>query len=215
MANSTQPTKRKSATIGIDKYTFWEVMEDTASGTTYGPAQDFPGTISVSLTDSGGTEVLDADNRAYEAVSYTEKIGHDLENVDIPPEVDAAWRGAKVDEFGGFTYGKDTEQKYFAAAFRLEKDGGRWHRYVRYYKGVYSFASNASGKTRPSSGAPEFQTAKASYTALSRDSDDAVYYILDDRDMTDEQKAEIAEKWFEDINYLPTKTTTPDTTDGE
>lgn len=214
MANEVKTVKKTSGIIGVDKYTFWELTEDTPAGAVYGPAYQFPGTIQVTLTDSSGTSVIDADNGAYEAIAYTEKIGHELENVGIPPEVDAMWRGVKPDEFGGVTYGKNTKQPYFGAAFRLEMAAG-WHRYFRCYKGLYSFASNASGKTKPSSGAPEHQTGKASYTALNRDFDGAVYYILDDRDMTDEQKAEIAEKWFEDINYLPTKTTTPDTTDGE
>lgn len=58
-------------------------------------------------------------------------------------------------------------------------------------------------------------SAKASYAALNRDYDDKVMYILDDRDMTDEQRAEIAVKWFEDPDWFPTKATTPTTPDGE
>ena len=214
MANETNAIKKTSSTIGVDKYTFWELTEDALTGAVYGPAYQFPGTISVTLTDSSGTSVIDADNGAYEALSYTEKIGHDLENVDIPPEVDALWRGVEPDEFGGVAYDKNTKQKYFAAAFRLEKAGG-WHRYFRCYKGIYSFAPSANGKTKPSSGAPEAQTAKASYAALNRDYDDKVMYILDDRDMTDEQRAEIAVKWFEDPDWFPTKATTPTTPAGE
>lgn len=202
MANGVKQIRKTSNTKGVSHYTFWLLKEDTAAGTVYGDAYQFPGLVNVTLTDSGGVAVDDADNGAYEAVAYTEKIGHDIENVDIPPEVDAMWRGAEPDKFGGFTYGKDNKQAYFAAAWRLDKVEG-WHRYFRSYKGAYTLASNAGGKTAPSSGAPEFQHAKASYTALNRDFDGAVYYLLDDRDMTDEQKAKMEENWFTDPNWFP------------
>lgn len=196
--------KKPSTTIGVDKYTFFKVLTDTASGTTYDEAYSLPGAVEIVPTDAGGSQVFDADNGAYSTTTYIEKIGHDITNADIPPAVDAMWRGLEVDEFGGVAVGSNIKTVYFGVAWRTLRDDNSY-RYFRAYKGSYSFASNTGGKTKPSSGAPENQTAKATYTAVQRDSDNNYYYFLDDAQMTEAQKTEIAEKWFEDMDYLPTK----------
>lgn len=196
--------KKPSTTIGVDKYTFFKVEEDIADGITYGDAYTLPGTVQITPTDSGGNNVFDADNGQYEVDSYIEKPGHDIENADIPPEVDAMWRGLETDEFGGVEVGEETEVPYFGVAWRTLKADGSY-RYFRTYKGKYSFASNVGGKTKPSSGAPEHQTAKATFTAAKTDYNGKLYYYIDDKNLTDEQKADISEKWFTDMNYKPTK----------
>ena len=91
MANTAK--RKPLPTIGVDKYTFFKVNEDSVSGTEYGEAYNLKGTVEIAPTDSGGSDVFDADNGAYEASSYIEKLGHDITNADIPPEVDAMWRG--------------------------------------------------------------------------------------------------------------------------
>ena len=58
--------------------------EDSVSGTEYGEAYNLKGTVEIAPTDSGGSDVFDADNGAYEASSYIEKLGHDITNADIP-----------------------------------------------------------------------------------------------------------------------------------
>ena len=59
--------KKPLPTIGVDKYTFFKVNEDSVSGTEYGEAYNLKGTVEIAPTDSGGSDVFDADNGAYEA----------------------------------------------------------------------------------------------------------------------------------------------------
>lgn len=203
MANNSNTTiKKPSTTIGVDRYTFFKLLTDDMSGAAYDGGYTLPGSVQITPTDSGGSDTFDADNGAYEVNSFIEKPGHDIENADIPPEVDAIWRGLERDAAGGIKVSKIINAPYFGVAWRtLHNDGS--YRYFRTYKGKYSFASNVGGKTKPSNGAPEHQTAKATFTAVNRDYDDGLYYFIDDRDMTAEQKAEIAKKWFEDMDYMP------------
>ncbi len=89
-----------------------------------------PGTVEIAPTDEGGADVFDADNGAYDSSSYVENIGHEITNADIPPAVDAAWRGLKVDENGGVLVGTETAAPYFGVAWRTERVNGI-HRYFR------------------------------------------------------------------------------------
>ena len=203
MANENTVVKKPSTTIGVDKYTFFKVDQDTVTELTYGTGYTLPGTVQITPTDSGNSDTFDADNNAYEVSTYIEKTGHDIENADIPPQVDAMWRGLKVDEVGGIAVNNKTEAPYFGVAWRTEHNNGSY-RYFRTYKGKYSFASNVGGKTKPSSGSVDHQTAKATFTADTPDNNDDMYYYIDDTDLTAEGKAEIATKWFEDMKYKPT-----------
>ena len=193
---------RPMPTIGVDRYTFFEVISDTKEKTEYGEAQSLPGLVEIAPTDSGGSDVFDADNGAYEVTSYIEKIGHEITNADIPPAVDAQWRGLTLKD-GGVEVSNNGRTKYFGVVWRvLKKDGS--YRYFRSYKGAYSFASNIGGKTKPSEGAPENQTAKATYTAVQRESDGNYYYYIDENDFPESLTREAFEaKWFTDLNYYP------------
>lgn len=191
-------------TIGVDKYTFFPVQSDTSEKITYGTAQALPGTVEINPTDTGGVSVFDADNGSYEAASYIEKTGHEIVNADIPPEVDAAWRGLTV-ENGLIEVGSDTKTVYFGVAWRILKSDGTY-RYARYYKGVYSFASNLGGKTKSSQGAADKQTAKAEYTALQRLCDSKLYAYMDQTDIpSDMSQDAFEEKWFSDLTWTPAK----------
>lgn len=197
-------TERKPMpTIGVKRYTFFPVKEDTATGTVYGEAYHLRGAVEITPTDSGGSDTFDADNEAYVVETYLENMGHDITNADIPPEVDAKWRGLASNN-GIVEVSAITDAPYFAVAWEVTKPGNK-SRYVRYYKGKYSFASNVGGKTKPSSGASEKQTAKASYTAEQRESDGLYYGYIDEEDIpAGITKAEFEEKWFSDPNYYPT-----------
>lgn len=199
-------TNRKPLpTIGVDKYTFFKVTEDISTGTKYDEAYNLKGLVEITPTDTGGSDVFDADNGAYETSSYIEKMGHDITNADIPPEVDAIWRGL-TQKNGLVEVGNDTKTVYFGVAWRVLKSDGSY-RYVRYYKGSYSFASNVGGKTKASSGSPEKQTAKATYTAVQRDFDNQYYAYFDENDLPEGvEKTELNEKWFTDMNWYPGKT---------
>lgn len=188
--------------IGVDKYTFFPLLTDTAAETTYGAAESLPGLVEIAPTDSGGTATFDADNGAYAALGYLEKPGHEITNADIPPEVDAKWRGLEL-ENGMLSVDGSVKDVYFGVAWRILKADGTY-RYVRYYKGTYGFASSVAGKTKPSSGSPEYQTSKATYTAVSRDSDGGIYSMIDEADLQAADKAVIAEKWFTDMDWKST-----------
>ncbi len=194
--------KKPLPTIGVDKYTFFKVTSDTEEGTEYDSAVSLPGTVEISPTDAGGTDVFDADNGAYETTSYIESIGHEITNADIPPEVDAAWRGLTMKN-GVVEVGDSVSTVYFGVAWRILKSDGTY-RYVRYYKGSYSFASNTGGKTRPSSGSIERQTATATYTAVKRSFDDNYYAYIDETDLPKSiQRDTFETEWFSDMNYYP------------
>lgn len=190
-------------TIGVDKYTFFKLISDEAEGAEYDTAYSLRGTVEISPTDAGGSEVFDADNGAYATSNYIEKIGHEITNADIPPEVDAMWRGLETKN-GMVEVGNDNKTVYFGVAWRIKKADGTY-RYVRYYKGSYSFASNVGGKTAPSSGSPENQTAKATYTAVQRDFDSNYYAYFDEADLPEDVTKETLEtEWFSDMNWYPT-----------
>lgn len=204
MSGTNTVINRPSTTIGVDKYTFFKVEKDTAAELTYGTGYTLPGSVEITPTDSGNSDTFDADNGAYEVSTYIEKPGHDIENADIPPQVDAMWRGLEVDDIGGISVKDNAQAPYFGVAWRtLHSDGS--YRYFRTFKGKYSFASNVGGKTKPSSGSIDRKTAKATFTAVRTDNADELYYFVDDNELTPEQKEEIATKWFEDMNYKPTK----------
>lgn len=198
--------KKPHSKIGVSNYTFFPITaDDIATGkTTYGEAVTLPGTVEIAPTDSGSTSTFDADNGAYEVDSYVEKMGHEITNADIPPEVDAMWRGAELVD-NGVEFNKDTVAKaeYFAVAWIIEKSNGV-KRLVRYYKGKYGFASNIGGKTKASEGAPEHQTAKATFSAVFRDSDGKGYYYIDTDNLPDGvTEAQAIENWFKDPNWYP------------
>lgn len=201
-------------TIGVDRYTFFNVVSDTETGTEYGEAYALKGTVEIAPSDSGGSDVFDADNGAYETSTYIENMGHEITNADIPPEVDAMWRGLERKN-GLIEVSNDTKTVYFGVAWRILKSDGTY-RYVRYYKGSYSFASNVGGKTKPSSGSIDKQTSKATYTAVQRDFDNNYYAYFDEADLPEGMTREAFEaKWFTDLNWYPDTTQTEPTTPTE
>ena len=202
-------SKKPMPTIGVDMYTIFKVEDDgvtTPGKATYGAAVQIPGTVEIAPTDNGATDTFDADNGPYVVEDYIEKIGHEITNADITPEIDAMLRGLTLKD-GGEEVGKVTNAPYFAVAWRVTKADGSF-RLVRYYKGKYGFASSVGGKTKPSEGASEKQTAKATYTAVARDCDEKFYYYLDTNDLPENVTAAKAlEKWFEDPNWYPSAVT--------
>ena len=202
MANTENKPR---VTIGVKRYTFFKVISDTAEGTEYGEPYLLEGTVQVSPTDSGGSDTFDADDGAYDVESYIENIGHELTNADIPANVDMMWRGRELKN-GVAEVGDVTDPPMFAVAWRISKIGNK-HRYIRYYKGKYSFASNVGGKTKPSSGPSEKQTATATFTAVKRVSDGNYYAYIDEDDIPEGVSVEeLEEKWFSDPNYYPVGT---------
>lgn len=194
-------TKKPMPTIGVDRYTFIPITSDDTT-TVYGEAEALPGLVEIAPTDAGGSDTFDADNGAYAVTSYIESIGHEITNADIPPSVEAKWRGLTLKN-GGVEVGNDTKTVYFGCAWRvLKKDDT--YRYFRCYKGAYSFASNVGGVTKPSSGAPENRTATATYTAVQRNSDGEYYYVIDETDLPEGVDREtFEEEFFTDWSYYP------------
>ena len=201
MANETT-FKRPLPTIGVDKYTFFPVTADTEETLTYGTAVSLPGIVEISPTDAGGSDVFDADNGAYCSESYIEKLGHEITTADIPPEVDAMWRGIEMKD-GLVRVTNTVGTKYFGVAWRILKPDNKY-RYVRYLKGSYSFASNVGGKTKPSQGASEKQTAKATYTAVQTANSNCYYEYIDEDNFPKDLTREAFEaEWFKSPTYTP------------
>lgn len=209
---------RGNPKIGVERYTFFEVASDTAEGIEYKDPYHLRGTVEISPTDAGGSDVFDADNGQYDIINFLEKLGHEITNADIPPEVDAMWRGLELQN-GLLRVGDCGNTPYFGVAWKIKMKmpGKTGFRYIRYRKGAYSFASNVGAKTAPSSGAPERQTAKATYTAVKPDFDGIYYEYIDETDLPDGVTvAELEENWFTDMNWYPNGTAgTVSTTAGE
>lgn len=195
--------KKPLPIIGVDMYHFAKVLTDVkGTGTTYDTPVSLPGTVEIAPTDSGNISTFDADNGVYVSTPYIEKMGHDITNADIPPEIDAMWRGLELKD-NGVEYSGTAEVPKFMAMWRVLKAEGGF-RYIRYYKGTYSFASNVGAKTKPSSGSVDHQTAKATFTAELRISDGKYYYYVDDDNLPEGVTKEmIAEKWFTEPNWYP------------
>ncbi len=195
--------KKPLPIIGVDMYHFAKVLTDVkGTGTTYDTPVSLPGTVEIAPTDSGNISTFDADNGVYASTPYIEKMGHDITNADIPPEIDAMWRGLELKD-NGVEYSGTAEVPKFMAMWRVLKAEGGF-RYIRYYKGTYSFASNVGAKTKPSSGSVDHQTAKATFTAEPRISDGKYYYYVDDDNLPEGVTKEmIAEKWFTEPNWYP------------
>ena len=66
--------KKPLPTIGVDKYTFFKVNEDSVSGTEYGEAYNLKGTVEIAPTDSGGSDVLTR-TMVHMSVKLYRKIG--------------------------------------------------------------------------------------------------------------------------------------------
>lgn len=189
-------------TIGVDKYTFFKLLTDTKEGATYEEGITLEGTKQITPNDSGTNSVYDADNGPYVSIAGLENIGHELSCADIPPDVDAQWRGVEKGENGVVMVGDNPGLTYFAVAWRTLKADGTY-RYVKYLKGTYSFASNVGGTTKPSSGSIEFQDATATYTAVKRDYDGNYYSFIDQVDIPETEKDTFEENWFSDASYFP------------
>ena len=190
-------------TIGVDKYTFFKVISDDSTETEYDTPVSLPGTVEISPTDSGGVEIFEADNGIYETAAYIEKQGHTITNADIPPAVDAMWRGLELKN-GLCEVTNDIPIAYFGVAWRILKSDGTY-RYVRYYKGSYSFGSNVGGKTKAVQSSLTAQTAKAEFTAVMRESDSAYYAYMDEVDIPSSMNREdFEQEWFTDLNWYPT-----------
>lgn len=196
-------TTKPMPTIGVSNYTIFPLISDDieTKKATYGEAVSLPGTVEIAPTDNGGTDVFEADNEAYYTETYLEKLGHEITNADIPPEIDAMLRGLETVD-GGVEYSGVQDTPYFAVGWEIKKPDGKV-RFVRYYKGKYSFASSVAGKTQPYEGASEKQTAKATFTASLRECDDKGYYILDSDAVDTMTVEQIREKWFSDVNWYP------------
>lgn len=199
-----ETTKRPMPTIGVDKYTFFAITADSAEALTYGQAYSVPGTVEIAPTDSGGSDIFDADNGAYITESYIEKLGHDITNADITPEIDALWRGLEAKNGAVLISGVD-KTVYFGVAWRILKADDTY-RYVKYFKGAYSFASNVGGKTKPSSGAADKQTAKATYSAVQTECGNYKYMYIDEADALENEtyktREEFEAAWFGDMATL-------------
>lgn len=201
MSNTT--INKPMPKIGVDKYTFFPVTTDSSESTTYGAPVALPGVAEIAPTDAGGSEVFSADNGAYCTTNYLEKLGHEITNADIPPAVDAMWRGVELKN-GGVEVDGNTKTVYFGVTWRVLK-ADNTYRYIRYYKGSYSFAPNVGGKTKPAEGAPEMQTAQATYTAVQRDSDGKYLYYIDESDLpAGITREQFETEWFSDMDYYPT-----------
>ncbi len=208
---------KPKSTIGVSRYTTFPITSDDSEGTIYGTPIPVPGTVKIAPTDKGSTNVFDADDGAYETDSYIEDMGHEITNADIPPEVENVWRGLGSNKYM-VEVDKDAAGKApdFGVAWMLRKHDGHF-RLARYYKGKFGFASNVGGETKPSNGAPNHQTAVATFKAVYRDSDDKAYAFIDTAVLPEGvTESEAIEKWFTDPNWYPTDATaTPTVQEGE
>ncbi len=188
--------KKPFPVIGVSDYTIFPITEADDGTITYTSAVKLPGTVQVSPTDAGGSDTFDADNDAYDVEAYIENIGHELTNADIPAETEAMLRGiTRTNGVIDIDEASLLAPRLFGVSWKLLKSDKNY-RYVQYYKGKYSFASNVGGKTKPSSGASEKQTATATFIAEKRDSDGGYYRFADTDGLTAAEIAKLDESFL-------------------
>jgi phi13 family phage major tail protein len=190
-------------TIGVDKFTYCKFTgyDGTSGAAQYGAAKALLGVVEVAMTDTANNAVFDADNGAYASSPYIENGGFNITQANITPEIASDWTGVDLHESGGYenNAGKTPE---FAAMWRLMLSDGTY-RYARNYLGTFSFPPPTGGQTKPSSGAPNYQTVVANYKRLSL-KNGREYYYTDEGNFPDGVTQEAFEaEFFADPNYYP------------
>lgn len=129
------PGIEHSASIGVENLVYALLTEESIP--TYGTVKSMAPLINVKVSPKVNSESLYADNRKVEIVSSLGDIDVEIEQQDLPLEVQADILGHDLDETNGvLTYHSDDIAPYLAIGFKIKKANGKY-RYVWLLKGKF------------------------------------------------------------------------------
>jgi len=196
--------EKQSVRIGVDRFFYAKLIEDTDSGATYEPPTHLPGVNVVSLSSKSEIGTFYADDGVFETFPVE---GDKLIQVSF-----AGISNKEVSELTGANYeaGLLVDKKtdippYMAIGFRTQKSNGSY-RYVWIHKGRFAKADlHSYSKTGSISPQPDIY----SFTAVNRVNDGAWRQMLDSDDesvsevLTEEELNSKTTGWFSDPNFEP------------
>lgn len=142
------------ALVGIDRFHYAPLIEDTETKLEYGDMAHLPNTVNISVAMNASTETLYADNKAAIIYSSIGNVELTAERTTIPEDVLAEWLGSTME--GGVRYvSQEQNSPYMGVAWRQVYSDGSYS-YVKLYKGKFT-EPDKSAVTKGET--VEFQTA--------------------------------------------------------
>lgn len=152
-ANYIENTEK--ALVGIDRFHYALLEEDTVDTLSYGVMNHLPNTINIGVTMNSSTETLYADNKAAIIYSTMGNVELTAERTTIPEDVLAEWLGSPTDK--GVRYiTQEQNSPYVGVAWRQVYSDGSYS-YVKLYKGKFT-EPDKSAETKGET--IDFQTAE-------------------------------------------------------
>lgn len=145
------------ALIGLDKFHYAPLIEDSPAGIEYGAQTEFPNTIEMTVAVNGEVVSLYADNKPAIVHSSIGNVELTLTKTVIPNEVLGEWLGSPMD--GGTRHMTSAQgSPYFGVSWRQVYSDGKYS-YIKLYKGKFT-EPDKSATTKEET--VDFQTAEIS-----------------------------------------------------
>lgn len=134
-----------SAPVGVENLVYALIIDENIPA--YDTVKSMAPLINVKVSPKVNSESLYADNRKVEIVSSLGDIDVEIEQQDLPLEVQADILGHALDEINGvLTYHSNDIAPYLALGFKIKKANGKY-RYVWLLKGKFEEYSEEANTT--------------------------------------------------------------------
>jgi phi13 family phage major tail protein len=159
-----------SATIGVENLVYSKMLDESIL--TYDTVKAMAPLINIKVTPKINTESLYADNRKVEIASSLGDIDVEIEQQDLPLEVQADILGHSLNATTGvMTYDKDDMAPYVAIGFKIKKGNGKY-RYIWLLQGKFEEFADEAATTEDK---VKFQTPKLKGLFMPREDGDWKY----------------------------------------
>jgi phi13 family phage major tail protein len=136
---------KHSTPVGVENLVYALLSDESIP--TYDTVKSMAPLINIKVSPKINSESLYADNRKVEIVSNLGDIDVEIEQQDLPLEVQADILGHSLDEAKGIlTYHNDDMAPYLALGFKIKKANGKY-RYVWLLKGKFEEYSEEASTT--------------------------------------------------------------------
>jgi phi13 family phage major tail protein len=164
-----------SAPVGVENLVYALLTDENIP--TYDTVKSMAPLITVKVSPKINSESLYADNRKVEIVSSLGDIDVEIEQQDLPLEVQADILGHSLDEVKGvLTYHSNDIAPYLALGFKIKKANGKY-RYVWLLKGKFEEYSEEANTTEDKA---KFTTPKLKAAFMPRNDGDWKYTADED-----------------------------------
>lgn len=191
--------------VGVDMLHYGLVTGDTTASYDVEVINKVPGTTEAGFNMNGQSATFYADNGAYDNATAMGDFDVSVACADVTPQMKGDLYGFEYDKTTGELSAGDINSPYVAILYRIQKSNGAY-RYVKIFKAK---AVPNEEKAQTKGGSINFQTNGFTLKAAKRLLDGKYHKTLDSDDpnlpegVTNEI---IAEKWFTDINWVPSAT---------